>query len=180
MISRTRTASPFFTASPTFFSILNTFPAAPASILMLPAPAEAAGAAAAAGAAGCRHDRVPAVEPVPDGERCRRGMLRRTGGPGGPGAGGRAGGRHPVPGPPVDPRYLLPVCLSHPPGSADSLPPSVRAAQAQGLICIIQAALLCTQGSFSLSHATLSWMFPAVTSTHPLQWTFSRAFPVPR
>lgn len=92
-------------------------------------------AAAAAGAAGCRHDRVPAVEPVPDGERCRGGMLRRTGGPGGPGAGGRAGGRHPVPGPPVDPRYLLPVCLSHPPGSADSLPPSVRAAQAQGLIC---------------------------------------------
>lgn len=95
-------------------------------------------AAAAAGAAGCRHDRVPAVEPVPDGERCRGGMLRRTGGPGGPGAGGRAGGRHPVPGPPVDPRYLLPVCLSHPPGSADSLPPSVRAAQAQGLICIKQ------------------------------------------
>ena len=95
-------------------------------------------AAAAAGAAGYRHDRVPAVEPVPDGERCRGGMLRRTGGPGGPGAGGRAGGRHPVPGPPVDPRYLLPVCLSHPPGSADSLPPSVRAAQAQGLICIKQ------------------------------------------
>ena len=48
---------------------------------------------------------------------------------------GLVGGRHPVPGPPVDPRYLLPVCLSHPPGSADSLPPSVRAAQAQGLIC---------------------------------------------
>ena len=50
MISRTRTVSPFFTASPTFFSILNTFPAAPASILTLPAPA--LGAAAAFGAAG--------------------------------------------------------------------------------------------------------------------------------
>ena len=137
-------------------------------------------AAAAAGAAGCRHDRVPAVEPVPDGERCRGGMLRRPGGPGGPGAGGSARGRHPVPGPPVDACYLLLVRLSHSPGSAGSLPPSVRAAQAQGLICIIQAALLCTQGSFSLSHATLSWMFPAVTSTHPLQWAFSRAFPVPR
>ena len=55
MISRTRTVSPFFTASPTFFSILNTFPAAPASILMFPAPAEAAGAAgAAAGFAAVR------------------------------------------------------------------------------------------------------------------------------
>ena len=137
-------------------------------------------AAAAAGAAGRRHDRVPAVEPVPDGERCRGGMLRRPGGPGGPGAGGSARGRHPVPGPPVDACYLLLVRLSHSPGSAGSLPPSMRAAQAQGLICIIQAALRTKQGSFSLSHATLSWMFPAVTSTHPLQWTFSRAFPVPR
>ena len=51
MISRTRMASPFFTASPTFFSILNTFPAAPASILTLPAPEEAGFAAGAAGAA---------------------------------------------------------------------------------------------------------------------------------
>ena len=38
MISNTRTASPFFTAWPTEASILNTFPAAPASILTLPAP----------------------------------------------------------------------------------------------------------------------------------------------
>ena len=45
--------SPFLTASPTDFSSLNTFPAAPASILTLPAPAAAAGfaAGAAAGAA---------------------------------------------------------------------------------------------------------------------------------
>ena len=65
MISRTRTASPFFTASPTFFSILNTFPAAPASILMLPAPAEAAGAAAAAGAASYLTGHLPGAERVP-------------------------------------------------------------------------------------------------------------------
>ena len=42
------TASPFFTASPTFFSILNTLPAAPASTFFAPAPAAAAGAAGAA------------------------------------------------------------------------------------------------------------------------------------
>ena len=53
MISNTRTASPFFTAWPTEASILNTFPAAPASILTLPAPpAGAAAFGAAAGAAG--------------------------------------------------------------------------------------------------------------------------------
>ena len=46
--SRIRTASPFSTLSPTFFSSLNTLPAAPASILMLPAPVFAAGAGAAA------------------------------------------------------------------------------------------------------------------------------------
>ena len=53
MISRIRIVSPFFTASPALASSLNTFPAAPASTLMLPAPADAAGAAAfgAAGAA---------------------------------------------------------------------------------------------------------------------------------
>ena len=55
MISRTKIVSPFFTDAPTEDSILNTFPAAPASILMLPAPAEAAGAAgAAAGFAAVR------------------------------------------------------------------------------------------------------------------------------
>ena len=53
IISRIRIVSPFFTASPTLDSILNTFPAAPASILTLPAPDAAAGfaAGAAAGAA---------------------------------------------------------------------------------------------------------------------------------
>lgn len=52
MISRIRSVSPFFTASPTLASSLNTFPAAPASTLMLPAPAGAAAfGAAAAGAA---------------------------------------------------------------------------------------------------------------------------------
>ena len=45
------TASPFLTAAPTCFSILKTFPAAPASILTAPAPAEAAFFGAAAGAA---------------------------------------------------------------------------------------------------------------------------------
>ena len=53
MISRTKIVSPFFTDAPTEDSILNTFPAAPASILTLPAPpAGAAAFGAAAGAAG--------------------------------------------------------------------------------------------------------------------------------
>ena len=47
--SNTKMVSPLLTAVPGFASSLNTFPAAPASILMLPAPA--AGAAVAAGAA---------------------------------------------------------------------------------------------------------------------------------
>ena len=50
MISRTKIVSPFFTDAPTEDSILNTFPAAPASILTLPAPP--AGAAAFGAAAG--------------------------------------------------------------------------------------------------------------------------------
>ena len=44
------TASPFFTAWPTFASILNTFPAAPAFTSMEPAPPAGAAFGAAAGA----------------------------------------------------------------------------------------------------------------------------------
>ncbi len=51
IISSTRIGSPFFTCLPTADSSLNTFPAAPASILMLPAAPDAFGAAAGAGAA---------------------------------------------------------------------------------------------------------------------------------
>ena len=50
--STTTTASPFFTACPTLASILNTLPAAPASTLMLPAPAALAAGAAAGAALG--------------------------------------------------------------------------------------------------------------------------------
>ena len=46
------TASPALTVDPTLASILNTLPAAPASILTDPAPAEAAGLAAAGAAFG--------------------------------------------------------------------------------------------------------------------------------
>ena len=65
--SNTRIASPRFTASPTFLSMLNTFPAAPASIFTFPAPpaagAEAAGAAGAGAAA--RLGAAGAAAPVP-------------------------------------------------------------------------------------------------------------------
>ena len=67
IISRTKIVSPFFTASPAFASILNTFPAAPASILTLPAPAAAgaaAGAAAATGAAALLGAATEGVLPV--------------------------------------------------------------------------------------------------------------------
>ena len=50
--SRTKTGSPLFTAVPGVASILNTFPAAPASILTLPAAPVAAGFAAGAAGAG--------------------------------------------------------------------------------------------------------------------------------
>ena len=62
--SSTAIESPAFTASPTFTSMLNTFPAAPASTLMLPAPCGAAalagaGAAALGAAAGAGADTAP-------------------------------------------------------------------------------------------------------------------------
>ena len=66
IISKVTTVSPFFTAVPTSASMLNTFPAAPASILTLPAPADAAGAAAGAGVAalGAAATGADAVAPV--------------------------------------------------------------------------------------------------------------------
>ena len=54
--------SPFLTASPTDFSSLNTFPAAPASILTLPAPAAAAGFAAGAAAGAAARQRGGPLE----------------------------------------------------------------------------------------------------------------------
>ena len=62
--SNTKIASPLLTAVPGSASILNTFPAAPASILTLPAPATGAAAGAAAAGAAFRGAAVGAAAPV--------------------------------------------------------------------------------------------------------------------